>query len=259
MFTPLSPEVLTTATFYVYTTIAQRRAVIAAIVIISPLAAMTPSVFYGAVWSCNNAMAFIPAVNTGKFELVYNDIGQVTENVFHIQFGGAIDTADLIAMCAALVNWWDINMQPITSVGAQLTKIIARDLTTAGGVGIEYTTGLPLSGTGTSALTSSVTVATKLSTGFTGRSFRGRSYFIGMPADALSADPNVISTTFASAVDAAFEALIGAIVAEGAKLVVASFFSDLAPRPTAVLTEVIAASVDRFVDSQRRRLTGRGS
>ena len=204
-------------------------------------------------------MAFIPAPNTARVELVYNDIGQVTENVFHFRFDHEPDAADLNSLCAALVSWWTTNMQPITSVGAQLFKILARDMTVEGGVGIEYTTGLPLSGTGTSALTSSVTVATKLSTGLTGRNFRGRSYFIGMPADALSADPNIISTTFAAAVDAAFEALIGVAITEGTELVVASFFHDNAPRISAVLTPIISASVDRFVDSQRRRLTGRGS
>ncbi len=204
-------------------------------------------------------MAFIPAENTARVELVYNDIGQICENVYHVLLDHQPTASDLTDICDAFVSWWDTDMQPIVSVGCQLFKIIARDLTEEGGVGIEYTTGLPLTGTGTSSLTTAITLATKWSTGLSGRSFRGRSYFVGMPADALSADPNIVSTTFASNADAAAEALIGTMIAGGWQLVVASFFHNLLPRTSAVLTPIISASVDRFVDSQRRRLTGRGS
>ena len=119
-------------------------------------------------------MAFIPAANTGRFTLVYNDIGNLAENVFHVLFDSEPSASDLEDVCSIIASWWDVSVQPLVCAGVEFSKIMARDMTVDSGVGIEFTTGLPLTGTGTSCLTSSITVAVKWGTGLAGRSFRGR-------------------------------------------------------------------------------------
>jgi len=100
-------------------------------------------------------------------------------------------------------------------------------------------------------------VSTKLTTGFSGRSKRGRQYFIGLVNTQL-ADPNHLLTGMVTALQTAYSALIDAISDAGWTMVIASFISGGSPRITAELTEVISSSVNATLDSQRRRLPERG-
>lgn len=203
-------------------------------------------------------MAFIPAVNTIRAVMEYNHIGQKCENVFHAQMAGAVSLTDLTDLAGTLVNWFDTQLQPLVSNGTSLDKVTCRDMTVESGAAIEFTTDLPMVGTGGSALPGNVTVATKWSTGLAGRSFRGRTYLIGLPVGNNTGSANVLDAGYASDLDDAMEALIADITVDDRTFVVASFFHDNAPRVTAVLTPIVAASVDTNLDSQRRRLAGRG-
>jgi len=204
-------------------------------------------------------MAFIPAVNTLKAEMIYNHIGQICENVLYAQMAGTPSITDLTDYAGTLVNWFDTQLQPLVSNGTALVMVKVRDMTTESGAAIEFTVDLPISGTGGSALPGNVTVATKWSTGLAGRSFRGRSYLVGLPVGNNTTNANVLDSGYASDLDDAMENLITDITVDDRTFVVASFFHLGAPRVTAVLTEIIAASVDTNLDSQRRRLAGRGT
>jgi hypothetical protein len=205
-------------------------------------------------------MPFIPAANTAKVEMIFLDQGQRCENVYHVQFDAPPSETDLTNLATSFRDWWDVEMQPLTAHDVSLVLILARDLTTEGAVAIEFSDGLPLEGTGAGPLPNNVTVAVKWSTGLSGRSFRGRTYMIGLPNNSIDPDnTNQLLTSYQSSLDAAFELLIDTVEDAGNDLVVASFFHDNAPRVSAVLTKIVAASIDINIDSQRRRLAGRGS
>jgi len=204
-------------------------------------------------------MAFIPAENTAKIELVYQQENEIVENVFHVLLPTQPTADDLTDICDVFTAWWDVQMQPLVHLGVNLIKILARDLTVEDGVAIEYTTGLPLTGTAGNPLPNNVTLAIKWSTGLAGRSFRGRTYLVGLPDSALDSNVNQITSTYASSLDGAAENLIDLITGDGWSLAVASFFHNNAPRTSAVVTPITAAFVERNVDSQRRRLAGRGT
>jgi len=191
--------------------------------------------------------------------MVYNHIGQQCENVLYAQMAGAVSLTDLTDLAGTLVNWFDTQLQPLVSNGTQLVKVLCRDMTVESGAAIEFTTDLPMTGTGGSALPGNVTVCTKFSSGLAGRSFRGRSYLVGLPVGNNTGSANVLDAGYASDLDDAMEALIADITVDDRTFVVASFFHDNAPRTSAVLTEIVAASVDTNLDSQRRRLAGRGT
>lgn len=185
--------------------------------------------------------------------------GQQACNIFHVENTGAMDVAQFNVIADAFIDWWTTNLRSNTSPQTSLDAIEVTDISTSSGIGIEYTTGLPLSGTnGTAGLPQNVTVATKLSTGFTGRSKRGRSYFVGVPSNAVTSDGH-ITPTFQGIVDGAFEVLIDTLRTLDVPLMVLSLVTGGAPRAAGILTEVIAAAVNLAADSQRRRLPERGA
>jgi len=203
-------------------------------------------------------MPFIPAENTARIIMGFTQGGQQVANQFYAQFPTQPDKDDLAALAVVIKNWWIDFIQPIQSSTVSLVRIELTDITEEAGEQVTYTGGLPLSGDeGAPALPNNVTVSVKLTTGFSGRSKRGRQYFIGLVNTQL-VDPNHILLGMITTLQDAYSALIDAISDAGWQMVVASFVSGGVPRLTAELTPVIAASVNQTLDSQRRRLPERG-
>lgn len=203
-------------------------------------------------------MPFIPAENTVEVQMIFSYQLQVCQNVYHVQLPGEPTQPDLIDIAEAFKDWWDTNLKPLVSSACALTRIICKDISSENDDAIEYSTGLPIAGTGgANSLPNSVTLAIKWVTGLAGRSFRGRTYHIGL--DESQVTGNEVLTTPFNALGAAYNALVPAIAALGYTLVVCSKFSDGAARTACVLTEILGAVADNIIDSQRRRLPGRGS
>jgi len=205
-------------------------------------------------------MAFIPAPNTLMSEMIFTCQGQVCENVFNWEYPTPPDPADGAALAAALVGWWAAAVRPLVKADVILQRIKVTNLTSATGFVIDFATGLPLAGTyaPASTLPNNVTVALKWGTASRGRSFRGRTYFIGMPNDKVST--NAVIPAYIVSLAAAYNQLIGLDTgAEDGIFSVVSRFSNNAPRTTAVVTPITGLSINSEVDSQRRRLAGRGA
>jgi len=188
----------------------------------------------------------------------YTQAGQQVANQFYAQFPTQPDKDDLSALALVLKNWYLDFQQPLQTVSVSLVRIELTDITEEAGEQVTYTAGLPLSGDeSATSLPNSVTVSVKLTTGFSGRSKRGRQYWIGLVGSQM-ADPNHITGGMVTSLQTAYSALIDAISDAGWKMVVASFVSGGAPRLTAELTEIISSSVNSTIDNQRRRLPERG-
>lgn len=210
-------------------------------------------------------MPFIPAENTARFELVFSQNGQIVENVFYVEYDHDPDPTDLQDTAADFVSWWGTHVKGGVATGVSLNVIKARSLTTESSSAIEYTTGLPLAGlNSTQALPNNATLAIKWTTGLAGRSFRGRTYHIGLCTNQL-VDNNHVSSAAQSDLAGGYQALITAIEGEANNLVVASFYSGVdtdgkpIPRTAAVVTPIDNCTVNTTIDSQRRRLPERGS
>lgn len=206
---------------------------------------------------------FIPASGVIQLEAVYSQFGQFMENVFHILQGDgatAATVSDMTAACATYASWeaeWGAGPRSST---ASLVSLTARDLSTQEGPSVYYTTGLPIAGAivGT-PMPSNVTVAVKWNTALGGRSFRGRTYWIGM--DGVSRNGDQIVPAFQTSLLNIYNHLLTMIPAghAGQQLVVLSYAHNKAWRTAAVATPIVAPSVNLDLDSQRRRLAGRGS
>lgn len=212
-------------------------------------------------------MAFIPAENTARVSMHFSQDGQQVENVFYVQSDAGWNDTSLSSLCGTVKNWWVTNLQSFISNTVSLNEIVARDMTTEGSPQVSYITGLPVLGTNTNApLPNSVTAAIKLLTGLAGRSFRGRQYIVGLTSDSVSSDHNHLTPTALADLIIDYQALINDVdTVYTPGMVVASFFHGVdsshkpIPRSTAVLTKILAAAfADDILDSQRRRLPGRG-
>lgn len=206
-------------------------------------------------------MAFVPAPNCARVEMVYTQAGQTMENVYHVKLAaGPFSDSNLIDAAAAFKTWWDTRLKSNVRTEVTLVKILATALDSQTAVGIEYTTGLPIAGTNSSGapLPNNVTVAIKWLTAARGRSLRGRTYHIGLSSTSVTASE--ITTAERSVLLTAYGNLFTDLVGltPALTLSVVSYYSNNALRNSALITPIIDVGVDITLDSQRRRLPGRG-
>lgn len=211
-------------------------------------------------------MPAIPIPDGVTAIMKYTKAGQLCANVFHVRVPTTPDVAMLNTIGQIFRDAWLLKLQPYTSADVTLTSIEVLDAATPGGLGVEYTTGLPEAGVSASAaLPNNVTIATKLSTGRVGRSYRGRFYFLGIPEAYLSTDKQSLLPVVQTALNDFVNELISNLQLSSMSLAVASLYSGVdvnhkpIPRTAGILTDVIGSSVNATLDSQRRRLPERGS
>jgi hypothetical protein len=198
-------------------------------------------------------MAFIPVPNVGEFALNFLYNGQPAVNVFHVLFPSPPNATELEATCGLFRTWWIGELAPEVTNNASLQYITARDLSTQNSVGIIYNTSLPASGRASvAALPSNVTLAVKWGTGLAGRSYRGRTYHVGLGESQVAG--NTVDNTALTNYRDAYTALITAIDNAGGQLVVVSKYTNNAPRTTGIATPITSATIEPNVDTQRRRL-----
>lgn len=204
-------------------------------------------------------MAFIPVPNTARVELVYTLAGIYAENVLHFKFATSPSPNQMTQLAVDLKAWWIANLKPLMSTATILDKILVANLDSVNAQAIEYAVseaGSITDATG-QLLPQNVTVAVKHVTGFRGRSYRGRTYHPGLCENQTNA--STLVSTFRTSLIAAYTALIGYTWTDtGWNWVVASKYSNNAPRTVGVTTPITAVTVDVVTDSQRRRLPGRG-
>lgn len=206
-------------------------------------------------------MPFVPMLNTAQAELVFTKDGQKCQYVLHYSTDIAVTVGLMTELGEALVNWYDNSYAALQHVSVTLEEVTLTDMSDQFEAVLNYTTGLPLPGTRTGdALPNNVAAVTTKRTPFRGRSFRGRIYNFGMVFfDTNSANRSQWSPTFVGNVTSAWDAARTFDLTSAEWLmVVASTVSGGVQRENAVLSPVTNFTTDSNVDSQRRRLVGRG-
>jgi hypothetical protein len=209
---------------------------------------------------------WVPAPNTLQVEMTYGSYGGVMQNVYHVQGTGSVTDIDLLAnkVLDAVIAWDGAHLKQWRYADSSLFKVVVRDIGQESGPAWERA--LVVYGTNAGAmLPDSVTVAVKWVTGRSGRSYRGRTYHCGLTDTMRQHDD--LAPAALTGLTAAYNALIPAmsgldILGTGltsAALVVVSASHNKAARATAEITPITAAVfADGHLDSQRRRLAGRG-
>lgn len=204
-------------------------------------------------------MPFVPAVNTAMVELRQSYLEQRCENTLYFQFATAPSESDLLALGEAIYNWWASNVAPQVNENCGLQEVFVTDLTTDSSPAVSYIPGTLVFGANSSdPMPGGMSLAIKFSTNGRGRSSRGRNYVIGLSQNNVVG--NSVLNDFVVAMVSAYNAILP--VAEGIDVawVVISRRHDNADRTTALRQPVTTVSAtDSFIDSQRRRLAGRGT
>lgn len=212
------------------------------------------------------ATPFVPAPNTIQIEMQYGTWGGKAENVFHVTGNGPI--TDIAGLCNAAITafhgWWNTSLKSTQSNEYAIGTITARDIGVEGGEAHVQFFNEMCTHAGL-ALPDNVTCAVKWNTSRAGRSYRGRSFHVGLPVDFRTKDE--LTGPAIAALQAAYGALPGVVSAMGwggfgptsGTLTVVSKRHNKAWRAVADCTPITGCSItDTHLDSMRRRLSGRG-
>ena len=206
-------------------------------------------------------MDYIPVPNTVQLELIQSWQGQVVENVLHYVKASPWNSDQMTELAEEAKEQFNATILTQLTSTLQLTMIRVTDLSSQTGSVVNYGTGLPAAGPqGSPSLPNNVAVVFTKRTELRGRSFRGRIYQPGLVEGAVVAN-SVTNPTLQNLRNGwdGMRLLTLTIAVDEALMVVVSRYADKAPRVTGVATLVSAITTDGVIDSQRRRLPGRGS
>lgn len=200
-------------------------------------------------------MAFIPVADTAEVVVTYTYPGnKLVKNVYNVREASIVswDPTTLNLLLDTFENW--ITTEHFQTYAQQVpcTNLSARDLTVVDSYVVERAMSTP-GAKASPPLPANVTWAVKAVTGLAGRSFRGRSYFIGLTeADVTD---NTVAQAVADSVIDSYNYLMGQLSFGSRNMVVVSRYTGGAPRVTGVATDITSWQyIDRRVDTQRRRL-----
>lgn len=196
--------------------------------------------------------------DVAEVKMEFTQDGQYLYNTHHFYDDAGWDEGRLNNLGLAVKNWWDSELKAHVVNAVKLTAITVRDLTAVPALEIAVTTGLPLTGGNVDeGVPNNVTTAVKKATGLAGRAFRGRTYHVGTANGQVNS--NTVTAFHVGVLTAAYNALrnpgSGLFVPQ---MCVLSEVVGGAWRGTGIATIVTGIAVDATVDSQRRRLPGRG-
>lgn len=190
----------------------------------------------------------------------YSLWGQIIQNVFYFRRSGGWSEANLLEQLTELLAAWHINIKPLLPTVITLVDLIATDVATEDA---EQAT-LAASAPGTNATAAfenpGTTFAIKFATDRVGRSYRGRMYWPVLLTTQVN-EGQIASTAAALAIVAGVADMFADTSSvTGNEHVIVSYMNDCAWRTTAAVTAVRTYTyTDLNLDSQRRRLPGRGT
>lgn len=204
-------------------------------------------------------MAFVPVAKTAMVELRYTHLDQRMENTLYFEFATTPSVADLTGLGTALATWWADNIAPLISQNCGLREVFVTDLTSNTSPAVSFVPDPIVFGAQTTdPMPGNVTIAIKFSSAGRGRSSRGRNYIVGLVETDVAG--NRLGGPIITGLLAAYNALFDVATAIDVAWVIVSRFTDNAPRVAGETFPVISVQfVDDNVDSQRRRLAGRGT
>ena len=203
------------------------------------------------------ARPFIPVANTVKIEVRFTLFGQQCENVFYVTGTEPMNETNQDAVALIVKNVFLSDILPSLSSDLTLQSIKTTGMDDATSATHEYTADLPHAGgyTGTS-LPGGTALAVHFGTNSRGRGTSGRQYVMGIP-DGANVGNNVTST-FQNAMRLGYISLMETLSVAEYTLSVVSFVHNKTLRMEGVSMAVTSVTVDPAIDSQRRRLAGRG-
>jgi hypothetical protein len=206
-------------------------------------------------------MAFVPVPNVCQTNVRARLDSQRIENVFYWLVPGGLTESTVANLTNDVLESWSTHMLPQLQTNYVLAEVYGVDLSSADGAAY---TAVPVStspGTlGGAPLPNNVSICMSHRTAKRGRSYRGRTYLPG-GSQSTASGANHFSDSYATSLLAAFAVFRSDVEADiGCQLGVVSRVANKVPRTTGHF-EFINSTLftDTVLDSQRRRLPGRGT
>jgi hypothetical protein len=193
-----------------------------------------------------------------KVALVFNRDTRTFINTFHVDAEvGEWDITQMIVLAENFRDWWNTHYRQAVSDKVSLVQVQVRKYDPAVPLAYDLPVSPPLPGGRPGTVSpGNVTSTVSWRTGLAGRRFRGRIYNPGISeADTSEAD-ELGSVVINLLAQAALQLITGALTT--GELGVFHAPKDTPSAFDNTITEVVSAVVEDILDSQRRRLPGRG-
>ncbi len=203
-------------------------------------------------------MAFQAVPNTVEINMIFTQNGITAQNVFYAERGGGYILSHLEDLAAAIDaqwqgTWRDQQPDEVTYLRTEVRGLaVENDL-----IAIDSTS----TNNGThvgDAMPNNVTFAVKKLSGLTGRSARGRTYWIGVPrTELLAADENEVEPAYVAEMITSVDSIRTAIggVSTWEAVLVSRFSNGAARAEGKTFPWVDTVSVNNRIDTQRGRLS----
>lgn len=202
-------------------------------------------------------MAFQPVINTVEIDLIFTQSGEIAQNVFYAELDGGYTLTDLEDMASRIDEQWNGTWKVRQNAEVTYLRTEVRGLEVQNDlIATDDTNTGPGTHIGT-ALPNNVTFSIKKESGLTGRSARGRTYWIGIPQSELEVDSeNLLQSDYVALLVAAVDDIREAILTVGAwqPVLVSRFANGVARDEGLTFPWISTSNVDLRIDTQRRRL-----
>lgn len=201
-------------------------------------------------------MAFQSVPETAAVIIEYLQNGENVINTVYARKPGGYTLTTLGQLANSVDNAVAADWLPIQTEDTAYVRTIVRGLENQEDLEVEDSGGAGPGEVIIRGLPNNVTLSIKKTSGLTGRTARGRLYWIGLAISQLSTDENVVVAADVTAIVAAVEAIRTSLAVLGWFPVLVSRFLDGVKRDEGTtLAWVDSVAVNANVDSQRGRLT----
>jgi len=188
-----------------------------------------------------------------RVTMVYNRDSRVLNNSFHVYRTAGWVPGDLVSVATAFYNWWTAAFRATVPTGITLNNIHVQVYDPNGS---PYVYDRPVSPAeaGLRAgviLPGNATAVISLRAAYAGRKYRGRFYVPGLQTGDVGAT-DLMSSAYVTLLAVAATNLIGPAMPAGFTLVIFHRIGN-------AFSTIVSYVIDNIVDSQRRRLPGRGT
>jgi len=201
-------------------------------------------------------MAFQKVVNTAEVAVIYTQNGETISTSFGAEKAGGYDLAAVQSLADQVDLLVFSELLPTQSQDCIYQRTEVRGLAVENDL---FATSVVSTGQGILAvegLPNNVTLSLKKASGFTGRSARGRWYYIGLTSTSLQSNENKWSQGTIDGAVAALEGLrVGVLTGPWVPVIVSRFNNKLQRDEGVTFDWIDTVAVDVNVDSQRGRLT----
>lgn len=192
-----------------------------------------------------------------KVTLVYNRDTRKFLNSFHVDKPTPWTLPEMVQLAIDFRDWWDQFLSNPLPGEVALSQVQVRKYDPTAPLGMDLDVSPPIAGGDAGpAAPGNATQTISWRTGLAGRRFRGRNYVPGLGEGQISTSDLVSSTVVNALAAAAGELILGALTS--GKLTIFHAPQEVPTPYDNTTTDVISAVIENVVDSQRRRLPGRG-